>query len=179
MPTGSRKDRTMKVKVFLLTTLLMLVLAFTIVARIDHQKKSFDRAVQESFRTSAGYDLRLIGLVDRLETELATRARFGYEGWQDPMTGKKREVVIPLKPQKNIAASSQAQDPFKLTAIIADDKKGSYSAVVMISERSYAVSEGDVVKEYLVSKINQQGIEVQVGPAISFYDIKGNKETVH
>ena len=160
-------------------SVLAVLLAVGLGVRMTLQKTSFDRAVQEALETSEGYDEKFIAMVNKLEEELATRASFGYKGRKDPMTGKKRTVVI-HKPQKRRRQKPSAKepeqyiDPVKLTAIIFDDEKSKYTAIVMDGERSYSVEVGDRVRDRSITRITNDNIYMESSTALFRYDIYGN-----
>jgi len=156
-------------------------------ARITFQKQHFDRTVSEALKTSEGYDQRFIDMVNRLESELALRASFGYIGRKDPMTGKERIVVsrqpekkLKIRPAANnntITSVTPPSDSVRLTAIIYDDVKKLYTAIIMVGERSYAIEAGDYVIGRRVSTINDSLIVMNNGFKSYIYDIAGNFET--
>lgn len=159
--------------------ILSILLAGGMAARMFIQKRDFDRVVHESIKTTEGYDQKLINMVKRLEHELATRASFGYTGGKDPMTGKKRVVVLPQKVvvKKSKKEPEKTIDPVKLTAIIFDDEKTRYTAVVMDGERSYSVEVGDKVRDRKITKITEEMIYMENAEAYFAYDIYGKSKT--
>ncbi|MBD3392178.1 MAG: hypothetical protein GF418_08885 [Chitinivibrionales bacterium] len=162
-------------------SVLAFLLAVGVVTRITMQKASFNRTVQEALETSEGYDERFIEMVNKLEEELARRASFGYKGQKDPMTGKKRAVVLHHKPirrrlpaKKEDKEPEQYIDPVKLTAIIYDDEKRKHTAIVMDGERSYSVEVGDRVRDRTITRITNEQIFMESPAALFRYDIYGN-----
>lgn len=173
---------------------LTVIISFIILFRAFSAKASFDRAVNESLKTSEGYDQRFIDMVNRLEELLATRAQFGYSGGKDPMTGTKRQVVQAptppprpkYRPQPQVAASDATPAPeapaapeppadqVRLTAIIADATGMKISAVIMDGERSYSVDVGDKVAGRNITRITNEGIYMESDAMLYFYDIYGN-----
>jgi hypothetical protein len=160
---------------FIIVAILAVFLAVGTFIRLHMQKENFDRVVQEALKTSEGYDQILINTVKRLEDELAMRASFGYQGGKDPMTGKKRSVVLPRKTVEKKGAKEPAKklDPVKLTAIIFDDEKTKYTAVVMDGERSYSVEVGDKVRDRKITKITEEMIYMEDAENFFAYDIYG------
>lgn len=162
----------------IIAVILAILLAGGMSARIFMQKRDFDKVVHESIKTTEGYDQKLINMVKRLEHELATRASFGYRGGKDPMTGKKRRVVLPQKvaKKKSVKAPKKKIDPVKLTAIIFDDEKTRYTAVVMDGERSYSVEVGDKLRDRKITKITEEMIYMENAEAYFAYDIFGKSK---
>ena len=162
------------------SAVLALLLTIAVILRILTVKNSFDQTVRQALRTTAGYDKDFIGMVNRLEQELANRASFGYQGGKDPMTGRVRSVVIqapvaPVTPHTAAAAPKveKPQDPVKLTAIIYDDKNNRYTAVVMDGERSYSLEVGDKVRGRIIRKITGDFIVMEGDSLFYQYDIFG------
>ena len=162
----------------IIAVILTVLLAGGMATRMFIQKRDFDRVVHESIKTTEGYDQKLINMVKRLEHELAMRASFGYRGGKDPMTGKKRRVVLPQKvvKKKGKKEPAKAIDPVKLTAIIFDDEKTRYTAVVMDGERSYSVEVGDRVRDRKITKITEEMIYMENAEAYFAYDIYGKSK---
>ena len=168
------------------------LLAFFIIFRSISSKQHFDNAVRESLKTSEGYDQRFIDMVNRLEELLATRAQFGYSGGKDPMTGTRRQVVLPKAATAPVrtayhptqqrtqgttqaeTAPAQASDQMRLTAIIADATGKKITAIIMDGERSYSVEKGDMVGGRKISHITNEGIYMETDTMMYFYDIYGN-----
>lgn len=163
---------------FIIVAILAVLLAVGMFIRTHMQKVNFDRVVHEALKTSEGYDQRLINMVKRLEEELAMRASFGYRGGKDPMTGKKRRVVLPrkIKGKKGTKKPAKKLDPVKLTAIIFDDEKTRYTAVVMDGERSYSVEVGDKVRDRNITKITEEEIYMENAENFFAYDIYGKSK---
>jgi hypothetical protein len=171
---------------YIVCAVLALLLAIGVTVRITLQQTSFNRAVQEALETSEGYDERFINMVNKLEEELARRASFGYTGGKDPMTGKKRSVVLhhkrvrrPSRTRKKGEKQPPPQqvDPVKLTAIIFDDEKRTYTAIVMDGERSYSVEMGDRVRNRKITRISNDELYMESPTALYKYDIYGNSQT--
>jgi len=184
--------------VMIFASLLAIGLALYMFYRVDDQKKSFDRTVRSALQTSEGYDKAFIDMVNRLEDELATRASFGYAGRKDPMTGTVRNVVIPVsRPSQRRAAApaaaaaqgaeTEAQaaaapveeiDPVRLTAIIFDNTRNIYTAVVMDGERSFSVDVGDRVAGRRIMRITGQDIMMENDAERFTYNISGDKTRI-
>jgi hypothetical protein len=177
---------------FILGAILAAALAIGIAIRVTMQKAAFNRVVHDALETSEGYDERFINMVNKLEEELATRASFGYAGKKDPMTGNVRSVVVqraPVKrvapavvkqggaPQAQAAVPEQELDPVKLTAIIFDDEKKHFTAIVMDGERSYSVEVGDRVRDRQITKIDKEVLFMESASIIYRYDVYGNTAT--
>ncbi len=174
---------------FLIASVLALLVAGALTFRITSRKAHFDKVVREALSTSEGYDQRFIDMVNRLENELALRASFGYIGQKDPLTGKERFVVpytapkrrIGRNPQPTVARAPDAApapvdvDNVKLTAIIFDDTKSTYTAIIMDGERSFATDVGDKVAGRTITRITQDRIFMEDNSFYYFYDITGNK----
>ncbi|MBN1576474.1 MAG: hypothetical protein JW913_07980 [Chitinispirillaceae bacterium] len=171
-------------------TLLIVMAIITVLAagslavRVFMQRNHFNRTVKEALKTSEGYDQKFIDMVDNLENELALRASFGFSGRKDPMTGKERIVVRnpsplrrPGKAKAPAAAPSPAAaiDSVKLTAIIFDDEKKLYTAIVMVGERSFAIEVGDYVVGRKITTINNERVIMEDDLSFYSYDITGNK----
>ncbi len=164
-------------------SIIAVVTAGGLAARITMQKRHFDKTVNEALKTSEGYDQRFIDMVNRLEYELALRASFGYIGRKDPMTGKMRIVVNNPAPQRRRSTSVAAaaappavvEDSVKLTAIIFDDEKNSYTAIVMVGERSFAIEVGDFVVGRKITTINSERVVMEDDASFYMYEITGRK----
>lgn len=164
----------------IVASVLALLLAGGIFARMYINKRDFDRTVIEALKTSEGYDREFIDMVNRLEEELAIRASFGYTGGKDPMTGKLRSVATSLIRTKKAAPAKPAEevnevyvDPYKLTAIIFDDEAKKYAAIIMMDERSFAVEVGDVVGDRKIYRITSDRIYMEGDSLYYYYDISG------
>jgi hypothetical protein len=170
---------------------LTVVISIFMIYRSFSAKAVFDKAVNESLKTSEGYDQRFIDMVNRLEELLATRAQFGYSGGKDPMTGVTRQVVQappptprpkyrppqPASSGDKEAPAAQPEPPadeVRLTAIIADATGMKISAVIMDGERSYSVDVGDKVVGRKITRITNEGIYMESETMLYFYDIYGN-----
>jgi hypothetical protein len=171
-----------KNQALIIASLLALILGIAIFARSYTQKQKFDRTVQESLKTTEGYDQRFIDMVNRLENILATRASFGYTGGKDPMTGIKRQVVQPIASAPSKAPAGMAEepkeqvDPVKLTAIIQGQDKN-MTAIIMDGERSFAVEAGDNAAGRKITRITNEGIYMENDSMYYYYDIYGKKAT--
>jgi hypothetical protein len=175
-------------------SLFALLLGGIIYIQITYHKNDFYKTVKESLKTSEGYDQKLITLVNHLEEVLAIRASFGYKGKKDPMTGKKRKVVLSQKPgfkhKKNISKpqiqpetkihvdTRQEIDPVKLTAIIYDNDSNKFSAIVMDGERSFSVETGDIIHGRKITVITNEMIRMENINSIYTYDVFGSKKKV-
>ncbi|MDR0305841.1 MAG: hypothetical protein LBI42_03275 [Chitinispirillales bacterium] len=183
-----------KYSVMIFACVLALALAGFMAYNVDNQKKSFDKVVSDALKTSEGYDQAFIDMVNRLEDELAERASFGYAGRKDPMTGTVRQVAAaPVRrtPPNRIrsakdepgAAKEVKQaaviDPVRLTAIIFDNTRNTFTAVVMDGERSYSVDVGDRVAGRRITRIAAQEITMESDTERFTYHILGNNTRVH
>jgi hypothetical protein len=158
----------------IIASLLALALAAGIFARMNTRKRQFDRTVEESLKVTAQYDQQFIDLVSRLEEELATRASFGYKGGKDPMTGRRRRVVLPRRrPKKRAPKKQEFVDPVKLTAIIFDDVQKKFTAIVMDGERSFSVEVGDRVGDRKILQISDETVIMANDSLLFRYDIYG------
>jgi hypothetical protein len=148
------------------------------------QKQHFDKTVKEALKITDGYDQQFIDMVNRLEHELTLRASFGYIGGKDPMTGKERIVVtqkVAPKSKPRIDQNTQTpvteiapSDSVRLTAIIYDDMKKLYTAIIMVGERSFAIDAGDIILGRKVTTVNDSIVIMQQGSRMYVYDIAGN-----
>lgn len=157
------------------------ITAGALLARITFQKRHFDKTVSEALKTSEGYDQKFIDMVNRLEYELALRASFGYSGQKDPMTGKERRVVQRIRRKRKKTEKKPeppAVDSVKLTAIIYDDDKNEYTAIIMVGERSFAIETGDYVVGRKITTINGERVIMNDEDALYIYDITGEKSKV-
>lgn len=167
-----------KYQSIIVSAVLAVVIAGGLAIRITLQKRHFDKTVHEALKTSEGYDQKFIDMVNRLEYELALRASFGYSGQKDPMTGKERRVVrnrVVRKRNQGSVKQPAAVDTVKLTAIIYDDEKNEYTAIIMVGERSYAIEKGDHVVGRMVTVINNERVIMSDDDALYLYDITGKK----
>jgi hypothetical protein len=172
----------------IVASILAVLLALYSTVRITVQKASFSHTVTELLKTTEGYDEKFINMVNKLEEVLANRASFGYSGGKDPMTGKTRVVVEYHRPAaRHIPTTAQpsgtalapapveaAADPVRLTAIIFDDEKKDFTAIVMDGERSYSVEVGDHVRDRKITKITKETLFMESGSELYKYDIYGN-----
>ncbi|MBN1309142.1 MAG: hypothetical protein JXA18_14555, partial [Chitinispirillaceae bacterium] len=104
---------------------------------------------------------------------------------KDPMTGKERIVVrnpAPLRRPATVKAKTTAAAPpapaidsVKLTAIIFDDVKNLYTAIVMVGERSFAIEVGDYVVGRRITTINRDRVIMEDETSFYSYDITGSK----
>ncbi|MBD3316974.1 MAG: hypothetical protein GF344_14390 [Chitinivibrionales bacterium] len=168
--------------------LLITVLAVSVFVRVYTYRRAFDSTVKTSRRTTVGYDRKLIGVVNRLEHELAERASFGYTGGKDPMTGTTRHVVKSrdvsgrkasarrASAERTAAKSPAAEDPIRLTAIIFDNEHGRHTAVIMDGERSLSVELGDAVRDRRIIRITDKALYMRDSNAEYRYDVFGNRE---
>jgi hypothetical protein len=167
-----------KIKPLILAAVLAVLLAVGMTIQMSLQKKRFDKNVVERKKTSQGYDKKFIDMVNRLEEELTMRASFGYEGGKDPMTGKKRRVVIPKRRKKTAVKTEKKTeirvDPVILTAIIYDDEKTRYTAVIMDGERSFSVEVGDKIRNRRITRITEEVIYMESADKHYKYDIYGH-----
>lgn len=168
----------------IVASILIIIVACSLFARITMQKNHFDKTVKEALKITEGYDQQFIDMVNRLEHELALRASFGYIGGKDPMTGKERIVVTrPVVPKSNkrngtstpvSVTESVPQDSVRLTAIIYDDMKKLHTAIIMVGERSFAIDAGDIIIGRKVTVVNDSLVIMQQGSRTYTYDIAGN-----
>ena len=166
---------------------LAAILSVVSVCLVMRQKAAFYAAVNSSLKVSEGYDRQFIDLVNRLEEELAERASFGYAGRKDPMTGTTRVVAerpatggvtyntaaVHTPTPSTTAPAPQAADPVRLTAIIFDDNKNTFTAVVMNGERSYSVEVGDRVAGRRITRITMNEIYMESDNYRYVYGIMG------
>ena len=169
-----------KYTTLIVTIVIALLTAGVLAVRSTMQRNHFDKTVREALKTSEGYDQRFIDMVNRLENELALRASFGYSGQKDPMTGKERTVVRnPVKKIRKSATKKEAPvvavDSVKLTAIIYDDDKKEYTAIIMVGERSFAIEVGDFVVGRKVTSISNERVVMEDESTYYMYDITGHK----
>jgi hypothetical protein len=172
---------------------LALVLAGYAAYRVEDQKKTFDRTVKETLMVSEGYDQQFIDMVNRLEDELAERASFGYAGRKDPMTGTTRAVAAQTRFASRRAAAQRVDaadvdggdakpmvgvDPVRLTAIIFDNTKGLYTAVVMDGDRSFSAEVGDRIAGRRITKITNDEIYMENDVERFIYNILGGNTRV-
>jgi hypothetical protein len=170
----------------IVASILTIIVACSLFARISMQKQHFDKTVKEALKITEGYDQQFIDMVNRLEHELALRASFGYIGGKDPMTGKERIVVTQKAPPKSkprngtstpaTVAETAPSDSVRLTAIIYDDLKKLHTAIIMVGERSFAIDAGDVIIGRKVTTVNDSLVIMQQGSRTYIYDIAGNVE---
>jgi len=156
--------------------LLAAVLAVASVCLVRGRKAAFYTTVNSALQVSEGYDRQFIDLVNRLEEELAERAGFGYAGRKDPMTGAVRTVAE--RPAtggaRNAAAPTAAgADPMRLTAVIFDNAKNAFTAVIMDGERSYSVEAGDRAAGRRITKITANEIYMESDDYKYVYGIFG------
>ena len=180
----------MKINPFAAASVLALLLALGLAARITTHQKAFQSVVRESLASSEGYDQKFIDLVNHLEDVLTTRASFPYPGGKDPMTGKRREVAAPVlasvarrpaaaptpaAPRPSVPeppATPGPLDRVRLTAIIADDY-GQHTAIVMDGERSLSVDVGDSVGPRKVLRITGREIAMEDDTTVYTYSLSG------
>ncbi|KMQ50780.1 hypothetical protein CHISP_2303 [Chitinispirillum alkaliphilum] len=163
----------------IVASVLALILAFALTARIRYQRNFFDQMVTDALETSEGYDQRFIDLVQKLEYELTLRASFGYTGQKDPMTGRERVVLVQTPPVRRQPVRREVKqeevDPIRLTAIIYEEERGVHTAIVMDRDRSYSVEMKDQVAGRTISRITASKIFMEDDKAIYYYDIDGSK----
>jgi hypothetical protein len=186
----------MKLSAFQGAAIVAFLLALAITVRITLVHGDFQRTVRQSLSTSEGYDQKFIDLVNHLEDVLTTRASFSYPGGRDPMSGRQRvmaeapkSVTPPTKRmtqgtsqptasggKATVPASvpTEAPDPFKLTALIADDF-GRYTAIVMNGERSMSVDVGDAVGDKTVARISAREIVLETSASMVTYGLNGSR----
>jgi len=185
-----------KYSILVYSCILAVVVAGLGAYLIQKQKKSFDATVRTSLQVSEGYDQQFIDMVNRLEDELAERASFGYAGRKDPMTGTTRMVAARptiTRSARRAAAAAPAQaaavesnevkvveevDPVRLTAIIFDNSKNIYTAVVMDGDRSFSVEVGDRVAGRRITRITNENVHMENDQYRFTYGILGNNTRV-
>jgi hypothetical protein len=173
-----------KYRVLVSACVLAAVLSVVSVCLVWRQKADFYSTVNTSLQVSEGYDRQFIDLVNRLEDELAVRASFGYAGHKDPMTGVTRTVAERPVNGGGRQASAQASasaaapltntDPIRLTAIIFDNAKNVFTAVVMNGERSYSVEMGDRIADMRITRITMNEIYMESDSYRYVYGIMGS-----
>jgi len=175
-------------------SVLAVVLAGYAALRVDDQKSKFDRTVKETLKVSEGYDQQFIDMVNRLEDELAERASFGYAGRKDPMTGTTRAVAVQtpraavgrrvaaVKPAEEVGGAPVQPmvevDPVRLTAIIFDNTKSLYTAVVMDGDRSFSVEIGDRIAGRRITRITHDEIYMENEQERFVYNILGGNTRI-
>lgn len=180
----------MKLTSALGSALMAAILAVVMLVRMTQTHQVFQKTVRQSLVTTEGYDQKFIDLVNHLEDVLTTRASFSYPGGKDPMTGRQREVAqyVPIAPVKRVASTPRptgsaapaptpppaAIDPFRLTALIADDY-GRYTAIVMDGERSMSVDVGDAVSGRKVMRISSREIVLGNDDGTMTYNLNGER----
>jgi len=170
-----------KYRVQVSACVLAAALSIVSVCLVIRQKAAFYSTVNSSLQVSEGYDRQFIDLVNRLEDELAERAGFGYAGQKDPMTGATRMVAerpasdgAPRQAAAQAApAAERAADPIRLTAIIFDNNKNVFTAVVMNGERSYSVEVGDRIANRRITRITMDEIYMESDSYKYVYGILG------
>jgi hypothetical protein len=175
-----------KYRVLVSACVLAALLSVVSVCLVWKRKADFYSTVNTSLQVSEGYDRQFIDLVNRLEDELATRAGFGYAGHKDPMTGTTRVVAErPVNSGGERRASAQTSapstnapqaqdDPIRLTAIIFDNGKNVFTAVVMNGERSYSVEVGDRIADRRITRITMNEIYMESDKYKYVYGIMGS-----
>jgi len=183
-----------KYQQMILVTIFVFVVAAVVMLRLESHHDEFK---QESLKIKAqtqSYDQDFIAMVDRLEAELAERASFPYLGGKDPMTGKVRTVVAPppaTQSNKPITKTVEQKaavpepgndsavvdvpeiDPVRLTAILFDDFKKVFSAIMMVKERSYSVEVGDKIHNRTVKSISANLVVLESDQRTYQYNISG------
>jgi len=182
----------------ILISLAAIILAIVLVVRIVTSEQKFSTEVQKSHSVSAGYDREFIGLVNRLERELALRAQFGFKGKKDPLTSRRRVIaepaeVAPVQVASIAVRSSSrsakvipqpvgtAKSPtptVRVTAIIFDDSKNKYTAMVMEGDRSQVLEVGDAYGYRKVTAISSSSVTISDVQNSYTYDLRG-QVTVH
>jgi len=164
-----------KYRTLVTACVLAAVLSVAAVCIVMKRKNDFYSTVHSSLQVSEGYDRQFIDLVTRLESELAERASFGYAGRKDPMTGATR--IVADRPAsgapRHAGGQAQAPDPVRLTAIIFDNAKNAFTAVVMNGERSYSAEAGDRVADRRITRITANEIYMESDNFKYVYGILG------
>jgi len=169
----------MKNNASIIAAVLLFLLSAALGLRIFTYRQSFDRAVARSQKSTEGYDEKLIRTVNQLEEKLTQQASFGYTGGKDPMTGRLRQVVKPVVVRtvdKKSSVDTKKEDPVRLTAIIFDDKKAKYTAIVMYNERSLSVEVGDRVGDRRINRITDKILYMESDKYSYRYDIFGKRD---
>ncbi|MCL2220070.1 MAG: hypothetical protein FWC23_08180 [Chitinispirillia bacterium] len=175
-----------KYGILVIASVLALALAAYAAYRVSDREKEFNRT-RETLNISEGYDKRLIDMVKELEDELAERARFGYAGRKDPMSGTTRIVAERPAPQVRKTVRRQGGqpgvaaaeiDPVRLTAIIFDNTRRTYTAIVMDGERSFSVAVGDRVAGRRITRITSDEIQMENDVSRFVYNIMGGSTKV-
>jgi hypothetical protein len=167
----------------IIASALTLLLAAIIAGGITLQKNAFNAVACRTIKNTEGYDKKFIAMVTELEKDLAIKARFGYSGKKDPMTGRMREVVVPRPVSQKAKARSPARasepvqysDPVQLTAIIYDERSRHTTAIIMVNERSISIEVGDKVLDRTVTEITKQMVFMESPTKIYRYDILGEQ----
>jgi hypothetical protein len=184
-----------KYSLLVYASLIALALSFFLVYRVVNQSNSFQAAVNKAHQASAGYDEAFLEMVSRLEDILAERASFGFAGNRDPMTGTRRTVAVrPVITQRTVIPRRTAPieqsvstesikvmeepDPVRLTAIIFDNTRGTYTAVVMDGSRSLSVDVGDRVVDRRVTRITHEEIFMENARERFIYNIMGGNTRI-
>jgi len=173
-----------KYRVLVSACVLAAILSVVSVCVVMKRKADFYATVNSSLQVTEGYDRQFIDLVNRMEGELAERAGFGYAGHKDPMTGATRAVAerpaigngqhrAAVQASTEAGESEQTADPVHLTAIIFDNGKNAFTAVVMNGERSYSAEVGDRVADRRVMRITTSEIYMESDKYRYVYDITG------
>ncbi|MDR2577929.1 MAG: hypothetical protein LBC70_03825 [Chitinispirillales bacterium] len=184
-----------KYSLLVYASLIALVLSGFLLYRIDSQSRSFHATVDKAHKASDGYDVMLLEMVSRLEDILAERASFGFAGNRDPMTGTRRTVAArPVITQRTVISRRttpiaqevvvapvqvmEEPDPVRLTAIIFDNTRGTYTAVVMDGSRSLSVDVGDRVVDRRVTRITHDEIFMENARERFIYNIMGGNTRI-
>lgn len=184
--------------IIVLTTGIVLASAF-LWQHADGRITQYRTLVDKTAAVTEGYDQNFIAMVDRLEEELANRASFPYLGKKDPMTGKIRNVVIPVAPPRERSARrertpvpatknspqtaqvivpvAEAPDPVRLTAVIYDDIKRVHTAIMMVGERSFSVEVGDRIHGRRTTGITVSSVTLEDQNKIYEYNISGQSNS--
>lgn len=179
-----------------LISLAALILAAVMVYRISAIDRSFSAEVKKSQSASAGYDVAFINLVNHLEKELATRAQFGFSGDKDPFTGRQRMIAAPVAEPIKVAsiavpgkkvdtksvkpagkakpvASRPSSPAIRVSAIIYEQTKNSYTAIVMEGDRTLTLEVGDVFGSLKVTAITGTSFTCSDSKSEYTYDLRG------
>jgi hypothetical protein len=186
--------------VIVLATTIVLASAF-LWRHAEGRIAQYQTLVDKTAAVTEGYDQNFIAMVDRLEEELANRASFPYLGKKDPMTGKIRNVVIPVAPPRERSARRErtvpavknnpqtapvvsaavpvieAPDPVRLTAVIYDDIKRVHTAIMMVGERSFSVEVGDRIYGRRTTGITVSSVTLEDQNKIYEYNISGQSSS--
>lgn len=82
-------------------------------------------------------------------------------------------VVAPPVDTVETKPATAIKDPVRLTAIIYDDFKKAFTAIMMVGERSYSVEVGDKINGRITKQINAKQVTLEDDQKAYQYDISG------